>query len=76
MCYHDNVHDKDIDAKVKECWDERSEWWPGYHFNASIVMTSLSNHDYDVVFEKARVAKILLTEGKLIYFQIQIQEKI
>jgi len=63
VCFHDNVYGKDIANKLKEYWDERSDWWPGYHFGDSIVKTSLSSHDNDVVLEKARVAKLLLDEG-------------
>ena len=64
LCYHDDIHNKDIDDMLEECWDERSDWWPGYHFKDRITATSLSSHDNDVVLEKSRVAKFLLGKGK------------
>jgi hypothetical protein len=66
-CYLENPVDKNIDKTIKDCWEERADWWPQYHFQEHQLSTkSTSDYDWNVILEKAKVARWLLTEGKFI----------
>ena len=53
-------------SKLHECWDERSEWWPRYHFRIDLVpdKNQATSSEWGVALYKAEVAGVLLGKGE------------
>lgn len=66
LCYHGNTINKEIDQTIKDCWEERADWWPQYHFQEQKLMRldSTNEYEWNIVLEKVTVAQWLLGEGK------------
>ncbi|XP_031569735.1 TATA box-binding protein-associated factor RNA polymerase I subunit A-like, partial [Actinia tenebrosa] len=62
LCYHGKTINKDFEHTIKECWEERADWWPQYHFQEQqlLTMDSTNEYDWNIVLEKAKVAQRLL----------------
>ena len=52
--YYENAINEDVDQTIRDCWEERADWWPQYHFQEKqlLKISSFTECDWEIVLEK------------------------